>query len=273
MRRIPGGSRATPLALVAALALASAASADPVGFIASMRGDVQLDAAAGGSWQAARRDGPVSVGDALRTGPDAAVKIVLVDDTLLQIDEETELVIETFHVGAAATREHSILRQTRGRLRATVGDAFGTSTKLQVHTPTAAVGVKGTDFEVRKGTYWEACLHSGGIVVTNPFGSAEPQPGQCVYAYGDKKPGDPFPNPQAPFSVEDPGDVTTSDFREPVRADVAADGDGDGIPDPPNGDPNDPSDLDQYEPTFALPEGPSPPVEDDPQQPGLIRLP
>ncbi|NNL67383.1 MAG: FecR domain-containing protein [Myxococcales bacterium] len=211
------------LCLAVLLAFAPAALAEDVGFVASTIGDVQIDRGDDGSWQAARRDSGLAIGDRIRTALGASAKIVLVDDTLLQIDEDTDLLLESFHVGAAATQERSILRQTRGRLRATVGDAFGGSTRIEVHTPTAAIGVKGTDFEVVKAALWEACLLSGGIDVTNPYGAAAPRPGYCVYAYGDKAPGDEFPNPRDPLSV---GDSTTadSDFEEKIRRDVAGDG-------------------------------------------------
>lgn len=260
------------LALAVALGLwaASDASAEPIGFLAAARGDVQIERLGAAGWQAARLDGEIEIGDTLRTGPDANAKILLVDDTLLQIDEETELRIESWHVGPAATREPSIVRQARGRLRATVGEAFGGSTRLEVHTPTAAIGVKGTDFEVVKATLWEACLIAGGIVVGNAFGSASPAPGQCVYAYGDKAPGDPFANPRAPLSVESgAGGVAASDFEEPVRPDVAA-----GPPDPggelPAGDDSDQNREDEFEPDLDRPEvehPPDPVIEQEPIDP------
>jgi len=220
MRRILATAAATAL-----LAGGAPASAEPVGFVAVSNGDVQLQQ--GGVWQAASRDGEVSIGDAIRTGTDSSAKIVLVDDTLLQIDEETELRIETFHVGDAATRDVSIVRQARGRLRTTVGDAFGGTTKLEVHIPTAAIGIKGTDFEVVEGTYWEACLLSGGIRVSNGYGAAEPAPGECLYAYPDRAPGDPHPNPRVPLEVSEAGapgkpPLRATDFHEPIQVQVAA---------------------------------------------------
>lgn len=220
------------------LALSAAAWAEDIGFVAATHGDVSIDRGDRGVFKAAQRDGGVAVGDRIRTGLDSSAKIVLTDDTLLQIDEDTELLIETFHVGAAATKERSILRQTRGRLRATVGDAFGASTKLEVHIPTAAIGVKGTDFEVVKAALWEACLISGGIDVSNDFGAASPRPGYCVYAYADKAPGDEFPNPRSPLDVKDGGD----DFQQPIDEDVAAEGDPPLDPFDSPFDPDDPKD-------------------------------
>lgn len=216
------------LATAAALLLvggASSSKAEPVGFVAVANGDVQLQQ--GNAWQAASRDAEVSIGDVIRTGTDSSAKIVLVDDTLLQVDEDTEFRIETWHVGQAATREVSIVRQAHGRLRATVGDAFGGTTRMEVHIPTAAIGIKGTDFETVEGPTWEACLLSGGIRVANHYGAATPAPGQCVYAYPDRAPGDAHPNPRTPLEVSEGGatpPVLSKDFAEPIQTEVGAPG-------------------------------------------------
>ena len=103
------------LALATALLVPAAAPAEPIGFVAAAQGDVQLERVGSGTWQAAQHDASIEIGDTLRTGAAARAKILLVDDTLLQIDEETELRIESWHVGAAATTERSIVRQARRR--------------------------------------------------------------------------------------------------------------------------------------------------------------
>jgi hypothetical protein len=253
----------------AAACIGGGAAAEPVGFIAVANGDVSLRE--GGTWQAAKRDGEVEIGDAIRTGTGASAKIVLVDDSLLQIDEETEIQIETWHVGDAATKETSIVRQARGRLRTTVGDAFGASTRVEVHIPTAAIGIKGTDFETVQGAIWEVCLLSGAIVVSNQFGQASPGEKQCVYAYGDKAPGDPHPNPRTPLDVQDgePGgsDVADSDFEEKISVQVGAEPPGG--PAGPLPPPDNPWDglsgenrEDELEPEYELPAPPDPPIFD-----------
>ena len=51
-------------------------------------------------------------------------------------------------VGDLATTERSILREFNGHVRAYVGEKFGGTTRLEIHTPTAIVGVKGSVMEV-----------------------------------------------------------------------------------------------------------------------------
>jgi ferric-dicitrate binding protein FerR (iron transport regulator) len=251
--------------LTGVLALVSApASAEPVGFFASLEGDVQVakPVAAGAlSWEAARQDGSVEIGDRVKTGLDSTAKLVLVDDTMLHIDEDTELEIETFHVGAAATRERSIVRQTRGRLRTLVGDAFGGETRIEIHTPTAVVGVKGTDFETRDDslpgrTRYRYCLHSGAISVSNAAGSASPRPGQCLWVSEGRKPGPTFANPDPPFEAPDAVKPQDEDFTEDVAFDPIEIGD----PDRDDGDLR----------VFDLPEAPAPASPQPPFNPAVV---
>ncbi len=122
------------------------ASAAPVGFVAASEGDVSLMRGDQSSWSLALVDQEVEIGDTARTARDSALKLILVDDTTLTLGEETEVVIDELLVGPAALREVSVLRQLSGKLRVRVGEAFGGTTRLQVHTPTAVMGVKGSQF-------------------------------------------------------------------------------------------------------------------------------
>ena len=133
-----------------ALALGAApAAAEPVGFVAGVEGEVEIQPGGQTSWTAASVDGEVEIGDSVRTGFDSALKIVLVDDTTLSLGEDTELVIDSFVVGAAAVREVSVLRHLRGQIRTRVGEAFGGTTRVEIHTPTTVMGVKGTELSSR----------------------------------------------------------------------------------------------------------------------------
>ncbi len=199
----------TAIVAIGALALGvgPAHAADSVGFVAVATGDVQVQRYGQNSFEAAVQDMEVSVGDTIKTGFDSQAKILLVDDTTLAIDEDTEIVIQSLHVGAAATKDRSIIKQTRGRLRTVVGSAFGGQTRLEVHTPTAVVGVKGTDFtseedkEAKKDDRWLYCLVDGKIEVRTDFGLGVPKPGNCIYAYDYKEPSEEFLNPNLPFAI------------------------------------------------------------------------
>lgn len=126
-----------------------AAAADPIGFVAALQGRVDLLRADESTWTAAVVDENILAGDTLRTGLNSAVKIVLVDDTVLGLGEDTELAIDNLVIGPAALVEPSVLRHLRGQVRTRVGEAFGGTTRVEIHTPTAIMGVKGTEGTTR----------------------------------------------------------------------------------------------------------------------------
>lgn len=148
-RRRSVGSRFWGVLLVALTATVAPAASASIGFVAGMEGQVDLLRSGQASWAAAVLDDEVDAGDAVRTGLGSAVKIVLIDDTTLVLGEDTELVIDNLLTGQAALEEPSILRQLRGQLRTRVGEAFGGTTRIEIHTPTAIMGVKGTEGTTR----------------------------------------------------------------------------------------------------------------------------
>jgi hypothetical protein len=162
------------LAAVAALLLAPGAFAEPVGYLAGVEGTVEVGPG-GGSWKAGATDLELQAGDWLRTGMGSKAKVVLNDDTVLSLGEDTEVAVETLVAGStvASVGEPTTLRMLRGKMRTRVGKGFGADTKLEVHTPTAVVGVKGTDFEThllasgpgRPADSTQACTWEGDIFV------------------------------------------------------------------------------------------------------------
>lgn len=198
-------------AALLALALGGAtASAEPVGFVASIQGEVEIQPGGAASWTAASVDAEVSIGDTLRTGLDSAIKIVLVDDTTLSLGEDTELVLDSFVVGEAATREISVLRHLKGQIRTRVGEAFGGTTRVEIHTPTAVMGVKGTELSSRiDDTGGEVttlgCNWEGGVFIYLPGDKVEMDVplNLCRRAWVDRI-GPPIPAPPGYVPVKAP---------------------------------------------------------------------
>ena len=173
-----------------------------VGFVTAMEGDVGLLRVGEADWKPAVLDAEIQIGDTLRTGFDSAVKVVLVDDTVLGLGEDTELAIDTFIIGPDALTRASILRHVRGQVRTRVGEAFGGTTRIEVHTPTAIMGVKGTEGTTRvdggpgkaasmRGEEQEMSTlvlnWEGGITAATLDGIPLPvPPGQCRIVYRDR---------------------------------------------------------------------------------------
>jgi hypothetical protein len=130
----------------AALMFAARAQAEPeAGTVAALLGALQVQH--GTNWQDASVGTPVFVGDRLRTAPGDAAKIVLRDDSVLELGPDTELVLNTQVFDPAAHRVESLIRLAKGKMRAWVSEYYHEPrAHYEVETPTAIVGVRGTEF-------------------------------------------------------------------------------------------------------------------------------
>ena len=228
MRAFGRGAGVLLLALLLGLAASSAShAAEAIGFVAGVSGRADLLRAGEVTWTAIAIDDDVFDGDTLRTGPGAALKLVLVDDTTLGLGEDTELLMENLVIGPEALTEPSILRQWSGQIRTRVGEAFGGTTRIEIHTPTAIMGVKGTEGTTRidggeqgapsdDGAEEEISTlvrnWEGGITAAMLNGIALPvPPGQCRIVYIDRI-GD---------ATDCPGDFVPVNVPGPARGELA----------------------------------------------------
>ena len=201
----------TCLALLLTLAVATPAAADPVGFVANVAGDGEVLPVGAPTWERALIDRDVAVDDGLRTAERSALRVLLVDETLLTLGEATELVLDEFLVGAAAQTDASVLKMLKGRARAVISDAYGPS-NVELHTPTAVIGVKGTSYDVYivgegAQAFTVVCTVTGHIFVRHVdpaiSGLVEPPVGRCVEVFQDRL-GDVIDRPSSLAPVEDP---------------------------------------------------------------------
>jgi hypothetical protein len=153
MRRRAITRSRTGRALAAVLAtalvglLASAAVAQDVGRVKTMKGTVHIER--GGQRQPALVGAGVQLADTLVTGPDGAVGVTLADDTVLSAGPNSVLAIERFAYDGVkpgaleATLTKGTLAVVSGRIAKQAPDA------MRVRTPAAILGVRGTEFVVR----------------------------------------------------------------------------------------------------------------------------
>ena len=133
-------------ALFAVLAAGEAVAQD-VGRIKTMKGTVHIER--GARRELALVGASVRQADALVTGPDGAVGVTLVDDTLLSAGPNSVLAIERFVYEAnqpgslEAVLTKGTLAVVSGRIAKQAPDA------MRVKTPAAILGVRGTEFVVR----------------------------------------------------------------------------------------------------------------------------
>lgn len=135
------------LPLIAAVCLAATASAAEIGRIKVAKGDVtitregrQLPGAIGTRLQ---------TGDVVRTGPDGSVGITMDDDSLLSTGPSSVLSLDQYVFDPTTNQGKLDTTLNKGTLAVISGRiAKQSPDAMTVRTPTAVLGVRGTEFVV-----------------------------------------------------------------------------------------------------------------------------
>lgn len=130
--------------LSVSMVAAVTAKEEVIGQIAEISGTVDIKKAQQTYWTGAKVMMDVYFGDGIRTGDDGRGLIRLVDDSIIQIQSNSHIVLNT--ILSPAENKNSVLlffgkiwnKVSRKALRRKV---------FEVQTPTAVCGVRGTDFE------------------------------------------------------------------------------------------------------------------------------
>jgi hypothetical protein len=149
MKRMP--FRRGPLLLGALMSLGAAATAAAeIGQIKSSKGQVSVER------QGQALPGEVGmrleVSDTLKTGADGAVGITMRDNSLLSAGPNSILSLERFDFDATTSQGRFDAQLQRGTLAVVSGRIAKQSPQaMTVRTPSAQLGVRGTDFVVSAG--------------------------------------------------------------------------------------------------------------------------
>jgi hypothetical protein len=122
-----------------------AAQAAPVGTFIEVEGTV--DVLKGGKVPAipAKLQGPVGVGDMVRTKAQARAQIKFVDDTVLTIAPDSGITIEEYMFDAAKSERKAVVGVLRGLVHTAVEKVYPTAEPdFIMKTHTAVLGVRGT---------------------------------------------------------------------------------------------------------------------------------
>jgi hypothetical protein len=152
----PGLRLACQSGLLAALLYSGVVHADGVpdnaegmqaGIIKIIRGAVQVQR--GNGVTPLKVGDRVYAGDRVVTAVDAAAGITLRDDTLMSLGPQSSVVLEQYNFDAAAGSGNVAVRMLKGTMRYVTG-LIGKHApeRQQVTTPTATIGIRGTDFIV-----------------------------------------------------------------------------------------------------------------------------
>jgi len=126
-------------------------------------------------------DGPVYMGDVVRTGPKGLAQIRLRDDTRLVVGPNSYMTVDSFVFSGGKARDIS-LNAVRGAFRFITG----TSAKqaYTINTPTATIGVRGTrfDFSIDRRGRMALALYEGAAQLCNRWHQCYTVSGVCSVA-------------------------------------------------------------------------------------------
>jgi len=152
--------------LVAFLALGQVCSAeqDTLGRITSLSGDAEVKRAKKAEWIKAELTMPVYFGDHVKTLEDGNITITFHDESLMTVHPNTHVALNT--IISPLEKKNSVLLffgRIWNRVRRKIVQMRG----YEVQTPTAVLGVRGTEFEA--GSYEDGTtlvrVASGGVMV------------------------------------------------------------------------------------------------------------
>jgi hypothetical protein len=136
-------------ALVAALfgAVPVRAWADAIGAIVTSEGKVEIGR--GGTWGEARIGDPIELRDELRTGNPGRARLSFRDDSVLNVGDDSHLIIDEQVFDPSAGTWSTALRMLSGKVRTLVSEYYQEPrAKFEVQTPTSVSGVRGTEFVI-----------------------------------------------------------------------------------------------------------------------------
>ena len=153
---------------------ANIALAAPVGKITYLEGKVDVLKPGKTVATPASQGDLVDVGDIYRAKSNSRAEITFIDKNILRIAQNTRTEIQEYTV--EADRSKGIVKLHRGKVQAIATPdfirkvaAFAEGNKLEIHTPNAVAGVRGTTFAVsyEGGVTWIFCLE-GKVYAFNP---------------------------------------------------------------------------------------------------------
>jgi FecR-like protein len=122
------------------------AQATPAGSITSLTGDVHIER--GGTTVPATPGMALDVGDRIVTAASSRVTLTLTDNSKLELDESTSMVIDQ----QAVTPRNTKLSLFSGLVRSFVSYTSSSTPNFEVHTPNAVASARGTQYDTSTAT-------------------------------------------------------------------------------------------------------------------------
>lgn len=144
-------------------------SAAKVGVLSEVRGTVEILHEGEGAFKSAKQYDEVFEKDKVRTGPDGRAKILYDDDSMTVLAENSAIEIRQYELTQDKKRKQSVIGLLQGKLRFIVTKYLSKdSSNFRVQTPTAVLGVRGSDsVAILEGDTTKAYHLFGDLEITN----------------------------------------------------------------------------------------------------------
>jgi hypothetical protein len=116
-----------------------------IGVTGAVRGAVYVTPSDASVGAVAKSGSPVHLGDKVRSGPDAGLQVILLDETVFSIGPDAELTIDEFVFDPKTDAGSVAASITKGAFRFITGRvAIKDPQRMNVRLPQATIGVRGT---------------------------------------------------------------------------------------------------------------------------------
>lgn len=122
-------------------------AADPIGTVLAAEGTAEVRPQGTARWEIVRFRDPLLLNDTVRTGLGSKVKVILRDDSVITLAEQSEMQFSEFLLTPQQRR--LIVTLAVGTLQVIAERHLGSGSVTEVRTPNAIVGVEGTTFMVK----------------------------------------------------------------------------------------------------------------------------
>lgn len=119
-----------------------------IGVVSSFYGDVKDQHKGETEWIPAKLGLDVYPLDRVKTEIKSKVRLTFEDGSLLNLGESTELQIKEHIYSPDEQKRQSVLSMAQGKMRVLCQKLTGAGSQMQVETPTAVIGIRGTEFLV-----------------------------------------------------------------------------------------------------------------------------
>ncbi len=133
------------LALVLAWSSTVEAQQQQAGVAAAVRGRVEIAMTAGAVGRDVKSGEPIFLGNAIKSGPDSGMQILLLDQTTFTIGANSEITIDQFVYDPASGSGKVAASVAKGVFRFVTGKVAQTNpTDMTVRLPSGTIGIRGT---------------------------------------------------------------------------------------------------------------------------------